>query len=152
MALPSLCLVSHKNECNPSKAENGFYKTPYKMALPFSITLWIIFPLRVAPLMQSQSCWHQQHFCDSLQMQPSEAGSECGREEGGNLKGERIPTLFLMRLGRQWCSKYPSVSLEPEKCFQILLIALIGEVFKESTDLLENWVNRSKKDREGNLW
>lgn len=41
------------------------------------------------------------------------------------------------------------ISPKAEKCFEILLIALISEVFKESTDLLKNRRSGSKKAGKG---
>lgn len=44
---------------------------------------------------------------------------------------------------------YKLISLKTEECFEILLIALISEVFKESTDLLKNRGSGSKKAGKG---
>lgn len=73
-------------------------------------------------------------------------------QEGGKekLKREKNAHIAPHEAGetgmQQTC---PSVSLKTEKCLQILLIALISEVFKESTDLLTNWGSTSKKRGKG---
>lgn len=44
---------------------------------------------------------------------------------------------------------YKLISLKTEECFEILSIALMSEVFEESTDLLKNRGSGSKKAGKG---
>lgn len=79
-------------------------------------------------------------------MQLSGAGGECGREAETDPKGKGYPR-DAGEMGTQ--KTYKLISPKAEKCFEILLIALISEVFKESTDLLKNRRSGSKKAGKG---
>lgn len=128
MVLPSLCLLSRKHERDPSEDENSRQDTQPN-ALPSSTALGTA-PSKAAR-MQRHGCWCQQ-------LGDTHAARLAGRGEPGRADREQMPTLLSGGWGQNDAGGGRPISLETEKCAETPSVALLSEVFKESTDLLKN--------------